>query len=243
MYISKFIYPTKKFYLSTNYDFLKMNFNKIAFFMHGTSGFTDNSLNYLKILHKLGFFIIAPDHIASHKHFCHHNICSKHINFSTTVNFAKKNPHIYKYVSDFRTKELEQVFTHFFQIYPHNPKHLIAVGVSEGAIAVSKAKIPVHTKFIFSYSIERNYFTMKKPFVHSYPNQRIIQVIGTNDNFFGKNNSISSHFHKVKGHGFDNLKHLNNSLIFLLQNYEHSLLYKPNKHICTFIKFIFINFS
>lgn len=234
----KVVLPDKRFQLIP-LKLLDKNkiYTKIAFFMNGTTGFTDNSLNYMRILHKFKFLIIAPDHNFYHKNICKYHqqkkICGHDTKFHTTKRFAAKNPHIYSYITKFRTLELSSIYKHFFQIFPHLSKSFqICVGVSEGAIATSIAKIPVHLKFVFSYSIEKNYFTKHKPYFKSFPTQKVIQVIGSNDQFFGKSNSIASFFHNVRGFS----KSRRNLFIHVLPFQHHSLLYKPSKHSCKTIK-------
>lgn len=205
--------------------------SKVCFFMHGTSGFSKNCINYMKVLHALGFTLIAPDHNAYHHYICKKYkkqvFCGRHLHFNTTSKFAQNNKKLYNYVANFRKNELQCCF----KIFKHqlNLKKTIALGVSEGAIAVSLACIPVHTKFICSYSIEKNYFTQHFPVIQIFPGQKIVQVIGTHDEFFGTNNSISSKLRAhVVGHGHKTLKYnkIKNYTIYLLKNQPHSLLQK-----------------
>ena len=215
---------------------------KVCFFMHGTSGFSKNCINYMKILHALGFTIVAPDHNAYHHYLCNihksHKYCGRHLHFNTTESFAKKNKDLYDYVAKFRKCELEsciKIFKHFVDL-----KKSIALGVSEGAIAVSLARIPVHAKFICSYSIERNYFTRKFPGIQISKNQRIIQIIGTKDQYFGATDSISANLSpRILGNGIKTFKkhQIQNYTIYLLKNQQHSLL-QTSKRNANLLKYI-----
>ena len=218
----KFIDPLKKFKFS---DLTCLPKNaKVCIFMHGTSGFSKNCINYMKLLHKLGFYIVAPDHNVYHHYLCNiyrkHIFCGRHLHFNTNAHFAKVNKSLYRYVAHFRKQELETIYRYI------NAKYCIALGVSEGAIAVSLAKIPC-TKFICSYSIEKNYFTQKYPVIYLKKNQKIVQIIGTNDEYFGKHNSISSKLYKnINGHGLFTFKKNGhkNFHIYLLKGQKHCLL-------------------
>jgi hypothetical protein len=226
----KIVISNKKFKLeNVNKNYLtSLKSEKICFFMHGTSGFSKNCINYMKMLHKLGFVIIAPHHVSYHRYLCNiykqTKICGTHIKFNTTHDFAKKNRIIYKYITEFRKNELEKCFD-FFKTYI-NLNNTIAVGVSEGGVAVSIAKLPKVTKFVCSYSIERNYFTRKFPVVHLYKNQNIVQIIGTNDQYFGPCSISSSLRKKITGNGFCTFKRckLKNFTIYLIKGEKHSLL-------------------
>jgi hypothetical protein len=199
--------------------------------MHGTSGFSKNCINYMKMLHKLGFYVIAPHHVSYHKYLCNwyknKKMCGKDIKFNTTKLFAKRNKLLYNYVSNFRKNELEYCFKYFSQIIDYNKT--IVLGVSEGAIAVSLANIPKPIpKFICSYSIEKNYFTQKNPVIVLHKEQKVIQIIGTKDQYFGPC-SISSSLNKhIKGNGRCTFKKskIKNFHIYLIKNQKHSLLEK-----------------
>lgn len=209
----------------TQTDFSKHD--KFCFFMHGTSGFTYNCKNYMKILKKLGFVIIAPDHNRYHFRKCKCTVCGKDLKYNTTINFVKHNNKIYDYAANFRTKELEACVKYFSKLWNlKNKTTVIAVGVSEGGIAVSQSDIPAYiTKFIFSFSIEKTYFTPHCNF-NLKKQQKVIQTIGTHDEFFGRRNSIACHFNEVNGHGLNTFKnfHHQNYAIFLLEKQPHSLL-------------------
>ena len=237
----KYVNPRKKFILSDKMPCISKK-NKICFFMHGTSGFSKNCVNYLKILHKLGFTVIAPDHNAYHHYICkifaQQKYCGRHLHFNTTSHFATRNTLLYNYVAHFRKKELEccfQIFKDHIDI-----KKAICVGVSEGAIATSLACVPVSKKFIFSYSIERNYFTPKMPVVNVYAGQKIIQIIGTKDEYFGPLGIASKLRAHIIGHGQKTFRALKtkNYNIYLLKNQSHSLLQKNLKQNAKIIKAI-----
>lgn len=214
---------------------------KVCLFMHGTSGFSKNCVNYMKMLHKLGFFIIAPHRVSYHSYLCNiykqKKICGRHTKYSTTPPFAEKNKILYSYLAKFRKHEAESCFR-FFKPYL-NLESTIILGVSEGGIAVSLARIHQNVKkFICSYSIERNYFTQRFPVIHSYPKQHVIQIIGTHDEFFGKCNSVSATLKKnIKGHGYCTFKRQKkkNYTIYLLKNQKHSLLESKNRMLMSAI--------
>lgn len=224
----KYVNPSKNFRLSSKMPCISKK-HKICFFMHGTSGFSKNCINYLKILHRLGFTVIAPDHKAYHHYICNvfkkRKYCGRHLHFDTNSNFAKNNASLYNYVAHFRKTELESCFN-IFKAHI-DAKKTIVVGVSEGAIATSLACLPVLKKFIFSYSIERNYFTQKLPVVRVYPCQKIIQIIGTNDEYFGPKGIASKLRAHIIGHGQKTFKakNIKNYCIYLLKKQPHSLLH------------------
>ena len=238
----KFIDPSKKFKLDSKLPKFNKR-NKICFFMHGTSGFSKNCINYLKILHRLKYTVIAPDHNAYHHYLCNNfanrTYCGRDLHFNTNAHFARRNKQLYSYVAQFRKKELECCFRIFRGKI--NVVKAIVVGVSEGAVAASLACVPVSTKFIFSYSIERNYFTQKLPVVNLYPYQKIVQVIGTYDEFFGPRGIASKLKAHVVGHGHKTFKamKIKNYSIYLLKRQKHSLLHQNIKQNGKIIKAIF----
>lgn len=234
----KFVHSNSTFKIRTG-NIPCLNHAHVCFFMHGTSGFSKNCLNYMKVLHSLGFTIIAPDHNAYHHYLCtkfkENTFCGRHLHFNTNVSFAQKNKKLYQYVAHFRKTELETCFNFFRKFI--DLQNTIAFGVSEGAIAVSLARVPC-AKFICSYSIERNYFTQKYPVIRLQKYQKIVQIIGTKDEFFGKQNSIASKLKSsIAGHGKHTLEALSKKYsIYLLKNQPHSLLHTNKSNIKQLIK-------
>ena len=243
----KYVDPKKSFAMCTG-KVPNLKNAKVCFFMHGTSGFSKNCINYMKVLHKMGFVIIAPDHNAYHHYLCKRYksvvYCGRHLHYNTNVHFAKTNRKLYNYVAHFRKNELVCCFNIFKKFI--DLRKTIALGVSEGAIATSLACIPVSIKFICSYSIEQNYFTQYKPVLQVYKNQKIVQIIGTCDEFFGSCKSVSSKLYSnIHGHGEKTfrLKNLKNYTIYLLRKQPHSLLHKSKMNAKLIADIIYSHFG
>lgn len=228
--VCKFVDNETKFELNDIKSISNINLKRrnVCIFMHGTSGFSKNCINYMKMLHKLGFFIIAPHHVSYHHYLCNihkkKKICGQDIKYTTTNYFAKRHKLLYSYIAYFRKLEVEYCFGYFKKKL--NLKNTILLGVSEGAIAVSLCRISGITKFICSYSIERNYFTQKFPVIFTSKKQKIVQIIGTHDEFFGPESISSSLSNQIEGNGkctFAKYK-INNYHIYLLKGQTHSLL-------------------
>ena len=184
-------------------------------FLHGSSGFTKNSMCFINAFKSLGFYVYALDH---HQN----NLCKP---YETTYDNLHSNKKSYNCVIKSRLLKLN----HFLNKLN---KNIILAGTSEGGIVTALCKHPrVKYKIVSSFSIEPNYFY--KSYIAG--NAPILNVICQNDQYFGMNNSINKNIYKNSiGSAIHTLKSkkINNSHVFIIKNGTHSfMIYKHMQNI------------
>ena len=189
----------------------------LCIFMHGSSGFGRQALEYMRMMARKGYLVLAPDHIEAH----HKN--RKKIAYTSSYKLActGRMQKVYRYVVGYRLCELESCIRFAKMCFPK--AKLVTVGTSEGAIAVAKSTQRVDTKLIFSYVLRGSYFEPHDIF-HSQKGTHVVNVYGENDEFFGSKGSISSDTHTMCGgkHWTDGTKP--NVKTVVLRNTGHNIM-------------------
>ena len=207
------------------------NNKKICVFMHGSSGFIPSNMWYIRLLVSLGYKVFAPDHT---------KYCKKCLGYSSSLkNYTRKNsrlPSLYQHIVNLRSFELNVVVKMLIKL---RLSDITLVGISEGALPVamfSQYKKHILNKILLSYSPERHYFnysTLKRP-LKLQASCKILNIIGTNDEYFAKDNSVGSeiakHYNKKKLNGNANCayKNKNCSVYILYGTHDLTLNNKNN---------------
>lgn len=207
------------------------NNKKICVFMHGSSGFIPSNMWYIRLLVSLGYKVFAPDHT---------KYCKKCLGYSSSLkNYTRKNsklPSLYQHIVKLRSFELHVVVKMLIKL---GYTDITLVGISEGALPVamhSEHKKHISKKILLSYSPERHYFnysTLKNP-LNSHSSCKVLNIIGTNDEYFAKINSVGSeiakHYNKkrLNGNGKCSCKNFNCNVFVLYGTHDLTLNNKKN---------------
>lgn len=174
--------------MMTNKKLIKLSYNLlksktyVAIFMHGSGGFNESSMEYMKFLNSIGYTVVAPDHVAYHKHVQDIKYNSTNEKACTFHNQLK-----YKYAIHFRMKEIQVIMN----LIHNTASKIILFGVSEGAIAVSlyKTSVPV-VKVMCAFYPSMSYFIKQKGNFANVKDH--LYILGTHDEYFSPyTNSIN----------------------------------------------------
>jgi len=216
-----FVYKTKK--------------PKVLFF-HGSGGIDKDIHTYIKLFHKLGHDVYAPDH----NKICKINpkMCKKADRYSTSINKLiydrEKMDTKYKSALRLRSMEIKALMKKFY------PEKVILAGTSEGAIAVAKHNSKrIIGKILLSYGCGKTYFTKDKLEIQKMP---VLNILGDKDEFFGKTKeSVSSRLAKIEGYKYDGwCPHLPNIKVKILKGASHGFISDPKYY--RIVKYQFKNF-
>ena len=177
----------------------------------------------------MGYLIIAPDNIA------YHSDELQKITYKTTPDTAcsKKNQNIYKYVTKFRTMETNAL-VNYMKTFTSD---IVLLGVSEGAIAVSKCNVPVKAKIVCQYHMKSSYlsqnFTLEKD-----KHTKVLQIIGELDEFFSRNKKSVHELTKNACGGKSIKRKLKGVQTYIVPNGGHSLMTHPlqRKEVCNVLQ-------
>lgn len=183
-------------------------------FLHGSHGFTKHNLKYITLLCSLGFSVIAPNHMV-------YNTCDE---YNSTIDTIEGNKSTYKCVINLRLREIEVILDYI------NDNNITLIGSSEGGVIASICKHPsIVCKIISSYSGEHTYF--HDTCLYTRPDMKIINIIGSHDEYFGRFDSIMSKLKSTKpfiGHASYCLskKNTHYSHVYVLANCHHNFLFE-----------------
>lgn len=214
------MYPWQKKLRYLKYEYtnlFKEKYKKVCIFMHGSGGFAKTSLYFMHVMANSGYLVIAPDHIEDHEG----TLGKIKYNSSEKTVCTKRNQKKYRYVVEYRLNELNTCIRFVNACFP-NAK-VVTLGTSEGAIAVAKSRVQVHTKIICAYVLRGSYFEPRDIF-HKPKGTKVINIHGDKDQYFGDNDSISSQTHSQCGGKHWTDGHKIGVKRIILKNTDHNIL-------------------
>jgi len=195
---------------------------KVCVFMHGSTGLSDISMAYVNFMASLGFLVVCP--------------CSKKVEYNSTAQHVCTSSYqqLYKSVLISRIKTLNKALKMATTRFPN--ANLVAMGTSEGGIAVARCKSPValSMKIVCSYLPRSCYFTPRGPYFSLYNTREVHCIAGTRDEYFGMNDSIAARTAHVCGNGASHRGAL--ASIHLIHNAPHNLVKNHKRQVFRIIK-------
>lgn len=220
----------KNDFLGSWADFLQSypNFNPVKklpvlLFMYGSAGLSKNKIFQSLIPEKTPFIFFAPD--------------SFRINNRPTYKSPVSHK-AYNKVHEIRQAEIYISLKKLIKFDFIDRRNIFLMGHSEGALsaAIYKSK-NIKGRIISGFSCEDSYF-YKNPKLGSAPDEPFLNIIGTDDQYFGRCSEFNK-FYNTAGHGGIALQNNKNAKIVLLGNTPHDVtqsIYTVNE-IVSFLNF------
>jgi hypothetical protein len=152
---------------------------------------------------------------------------------------------IYNSIHQLRKAEVDLFIERQGELSWINPKKMMLIGLSEGAVtAASYPGSAFDLRIFSSWPCEQNYF-VDEVLLGGDNDTWFLNIIGYKDHFFGVNSSLNSHL-PIKGHGAEVLQSYPNSKVVILPNAGHRLFEDSHlaiKEINSFISCWLTSFS
>ncbi len=204
----------KPFYGTYNEALIKIpnlkNYTKrlpTVLYMHGSKGFNSGKI-FRKWITEAGYLFFAPNSYGSRDRITYNSPISKDI---------------YEKVHSYRQAEIDLFIKRLNELPFIDKKRMFLMGYSEGAVASARYSGGEFVgRIVLGWSCEPSYYT-KYSKVGADRNDPFLNIIGRDDEYFGKQNPWNNAYHN-EGHCGDALFKFKNAKVVLLPNIGHNLL-------------------
>lgn len=145
---------------------------------------------------------------------------------------------LYEKVHQYRQAEINYAVSRLSELLFIDQSKMFLMGNSEGGLAAARyTGNEFKARIILSWACEAGYYT-DFPDLGSHPDKHpILNIMGQNDNFFGKDSALNQH-KNIQGHCAKALSDYKNAKIVLLPNTGHNLINNPliKSEILSFIE-------
>ncbi len=176
-------------------------------FIHGSKGLTKGKIYRKWVVEEAGFIFFAPN--------------SFKIENRPTYNTPAKMS-AYEEVHKLRQAEIHYNLGKLKNVSFIDEEHLFLMGNSEGGLAAAAYKgREFKARIITAYSCENGYYS--KDFkLGAKKNEPFLNIIGTHDEYFGKNSKPNEN-HEIKGHCTKALMKYKNAKVIILPQTKHDI--------------------
>jgi dienelactone hydrolase len=188
-------------------------------YMQGSGNFESGEL-FRKWITQAGYIFFAPNTYTSPKRPRYHSPVPKDI---------------YEKVHAYRQAEIDLFIKSLSQLPFVDKKRMFLMGFSEGALASARYSGDEFVgRIILGWGCEANYYT-DYPKIGAKKSDPILNIIGRDDKYFGKQNPWSRAYHN-EGNCADGLFDFDNAKVVILPNTGHKIANNP------FVKDEILNF-